>query len=113
VYGVISSVDSSVITSSALRERAIMSEAIHVLSTTVRSAAGVEYVARVYGEQRGDGTWWAWLEFHPRSGSAAALRTGQETSQPDRAAVEYWAGGLEPVYLEGALARAHPLIPRQ
>jgi hypothetical protein len=34
------------------------------------------------------------------------LSTEQETSQPDRKAVEYWAGGLEPVYLEGALARA-------
>jgi hypothetical protein len=33
-------------------------------------------------------------------------RTGQETSQPDRKALEYWATGLEAVYLEGALARA-------
>jgi hypothetical protein len=34
------------------------------------------------------------------------LVTQQETSQPNRAALEYWADGLEPIYLEGALARA-------
>jgi hypothetical protein len=34
------------------------------------------------------------------------LRTEQETSQPNRVAVEYWASGLEPIYLEGAFARA-------
>jgi hypothetical protein len=34
------------------------------------------------------------------------LHTDRETSQPNRAALEYWADGLEPVYLEGALARA-------
>jgi len=36
----------------------------------------------------------------------ATLRTDQETSQPNRGALEYWADGLEPVYLQGALARA-------
>ena len=39
-------------------------------------------------------------------GSGRPLRTGQETSQPNRWALDYWAGGLEPVYLEGALTRA-------
>jgi hypothetical protein len=34
------------------------------------------------------------------------LRTGQETSQPNRDAVAYWAGGLEPIYFEGAFTRA-------
>jgi hypothetical protein len=29
-----------------------------------------------------------------------------ETTQPDRAALEYWASGIEPIYLDGALARA-------
>jgi hypothetical protein len=35
------------------------------------------------------------------------LITEQETSQPNRTALEYWADGLEPVYLDGAFARAH------
>jgi hypothetical protein len=43
-------------------------------------------------------------------GSRRALQydfvTDHETSQPNRIAIEYWAGGLEPIYLESALARA-------
>ena len=85
-----------------------MTELIHEHSATVTGNDGMRYRARVYGEQRRDGTWGGWIEFVPADGGATshALRTGQETSQPDRNAVEYWAGGLEPVYLEGALSRA-------
>jgi hypothetical protein len=64
------------------------------------------YVVQICGEERIDGTWEAWLEFHATDISQPILRTGQETSQPNRAAIEYWAGGLEPIYIEGALARA-------
>jgi hypothetical protein len=35
-----------------------------------------------------------------------AMLTEQERSQPNRTALEYWADGLEPVYLEGAFLRA-------
>jgi hypothetical protein len=63
------------------------------------------YAVHVCGEQRADGTWQGWIEFHP-SGLKPILCTEQETSQPNRGALEYWADGLEPVYLEGALARA-------
>jgi hypothetical protein len=83
-----------------------MAEHIHTLTTSVRSPAGVEYEARVHGERRTDGTWAGWLEFRPTHGVEPVLRTEQETSQPDRGALEYWAGGLEPVYLDGALLRA-------
>jgi hypothetical protein len=64
------------------------------------------YKVRIYGDERIDGTWRAWVEFHPRDGSSTVLRTEQETSQPNLTAVEYWADGLEPIYFEGALARA-------
>jgi len=64
------------------------------------------YVVRICGEERADGTWEGWLEFHPTDTGQPILRTDQETSQPNRSAIEYWADGLEPVYLEGALARA-------
>ena len=64
------------------------------------------YIARIYGEERTDGTWEGWIEFHPIDKSKPVLRTGQETSQPNRASIEYWALGLEPIYLEGAFARA-------
>ena len=67
---------------------------------------GTTYVARVYGTERADGTWEGWLEFHPSDNSKPPLRTQEETSQPNRITIEYWAFGLEPIYLEGALARA-------
>lgn len=75
-------------------------------SARVRGVDGVSYVARTYGSERADGTWMAWLEFTPVGTLHPTLYTDQETSQPNRAAIEYWASGLEPVYLEGALARA-------
>ena len=64
------------------------------------------YVVWICGEERIDGTREGWLEFHPTDISQPILRTEQETSQPNRVAIEYWADGLEPIYLEGALARA-------
>lgn len=81
-------------------------EHLHTISKHVRDEAGREYEARVYGSKRGDGTWDGWIEFHSLDGKGPVLRTGQETSQPNRITVDYWAGGLEPVYLEGALKRA-------
>jgi hypothetical protein len=67
---------------------------------------GTTYAVRACGEERVDGTWEGWLEFHSTDSSHPVLSTEQETSQPNRSALEYWADGLEPVYLEGALARA-------
>jgi hypothetical protein len=66
---------------------------------------GTTYVARVYGRARADGTWEGWIEF-VAVGAAVVLRTDQETTQSNREGVAYWASGLEPVYLEGAFARA-------
>jgi hypothetical protein len=64
------------------------------------------YIVRICGEERSDGTWEGWLEFHSADATKPTLLAEQETSQPNRTALEYWADGLEPVYLEGALARA-------
>jgi hypothetical protein len=83
-----------------------MSELIHTHSIQVTSPDGTLYTVYAYGQQREDGTWSGWLEFHPANKSEPVLKTKQETSQPSREAVEYWATGLEPVYLDGALARA-------
>jgi hypothetical protein len=63
------------------------------------------YAVRVRGRAREDGRWEGWLEFEPGRGGRA-LRTPRETTQPNRDALRYWATGLEPIYLEGALARA-------
>jgi len=43
--------------------------------------------------------------------SAAVLTTERETTQPSREALLYWATGLEPIYLEGAFARAVRAAP--
>ena len=64
------------------------------------------YIVRICGEERLDGTWVGWLEFHSADAKKTAMLTEQETSQPNRTALEYWADGLEPVYIEGAFARA-------
>src|SRR5437667_2962686 len=77
-----------------------MAEFIHEHSTRVKDEDGTAYVVRIYARQRTDGTWEGWLEFHPTDKRKSVLRTEQETSQPNRLAVEYWASGLEPIYLD-------------
>lgn len=89
-----------------------MPELVHEYSYLYRSEGGTAYVMRAWGKAREDGTWEGWLEFIPvdtaenTAAHGSALRTGRETSQPNRDAVAYWASGLEPVYFEGAFARA-------
>jgi len=78
-----------------------MAEFIHEHSTGVKSEDGTTYIVRVYGQERSDGTWEGWLEFHPTDKRKSVLRTEQETSQRNWIAIEYWASGLEPIYLEG------------
>jgi hypothetical protein len=70
------------------------------------SIDGAIYEVLVYGSERKDGTWSGSLQFRDVK-TKKTLTTGQETSQPDRKALEYWATGVEDVYLEGALRRAH------
>lgn len=78
----------------------------HRSKVTKVTKGDITYTARIHGEQRTDGTWEAWLEFHPNHSSQPILTTEQETSQPNLIALGYWADGLEPIYLEGAFARA-------
>ena len=84
-----------------------MAELLQKYLTTITGTNGTAYLVTSYGEERTDGTWIGWLEFEPSDPDKPLLRTEQETSQPNRTAVEYWATGLEPVYFEGAFKRAH------
>jgi hypothetical protein len=86
-----------------------MAELIHQHSVHIRTREGTEFRAQTYAERQPDGTWTGWLEFTPVDGKGPVLRTERETTQPNREAVEYWAGGLEPVYFEGAFVRAQPI----
>lgn len=82
-----------------------MRDLIQEYASKVRDESGKEFIARAFGRERSDGTWAGWIEFEP-SGGGEKLETGQETSQPNRTDLEYWATGLEPIFLEGALRRA-------
>ena len=64
---------------------------------------GVPYRTQVCGRPSGH-TWEGWIEFIANDGSDAR-RTSRETTQPNHDALVYWALGLSPTYLEGALAR--------
>ncbi len=68
-------------------------------------AEGTFWIPLIYGTRCADGTWEAWIEFRALTDEPVRA-TARETTQPNRAAVEYWAGGLAPVYFEGAFARA-------
>jgi hypothetical protein len=85
----------------------------HVVSiyagSPLKIVDGTVYVAQACGRQREDGLWEGWLEFVPDDGSVV-LRSERETTQPNLPDLEYWASGLTPVYLQGALERT--LTPR-
>ena len=81
-----------------------MAELIQEYLEKIEDRSGTSYEIFTYGEARPDGNWEGWIEFHTPSGKA--LRTGRETTQPNRKALAYWASGLEPLYFEGAFARA-------
>lgn len=81
-----------------------MAEVLVTYSDPV-SAGGLTYRARACGREMDDGRWEGWIEFEALDGPAV-LRSSRETTQPNRTDTVYWATGLTPVYLEGALGRA-------
>ena len=82
-----------------------MAEVLVAFDQPVADALG-EYHARAVGRLGEDGMWQGWLEFIPIDGSSEVLVGGVETHQPEREHLEYWATGLTPVFLQGALHRA-------
>ena len=82
-----------------------MPEALMEFAELVLSHDGAPYRARAYGGVMTDGLWEGWIEFIPLDGGTP-LRSPRETTQPNRVDTVYWATGLSPTYLEGALVRA-------
>ena len=82
-----------------------MAALIHEHATRVRTPEGELFTARTWREPEGH-LWHGWLEFTPAGADRPTLRTDRETSQPSKQALAYWAEGLEPLYFEGAFARA-------
>lgn len=87
-----------------------MAEVLVEYTDVVTGTNGREYAARACGAAADNGHWQGWLEFTDRD-TGDTVRSGRETTQPNRTDTVYWATGLTGVYLEGALERAlHPLV---
>ena len=86
-----------------------MAEVLMEFAEPILDRSGAAYIARACGAPVDHGLWNGWLEFVPVDGGTP-IRSARETTQPNRIDTEYWATGLTPVYLEGALQRAlHPI----
>jgi len=88
-----------------------MAQVVSAFSEVIRTTDGTSYTVTACGRERSDGMWEGWLEFAPDD-TSRVLRTRRETTQPNLTDLRYWATGLTPVYLEGALARALEVPPR-
>ena len=81
-----------------------MAEVLVTFPEVIVGSDGRSYSARACGSPMDDARWQGWIEFEP-VGGGSPLRSGRETTQPNRADTAYWATGLTTVYLEGALER--------
>jgi hypothetical protein len=81
-----------------------VSEVFVEFADPVADSDGKSYIAQACGSEMPDGMWQGWIEFIPQDGEP--IRSGRETTQPNRQDTEYWATGLTHVYLEGSLSRA-------
>lgn len=84
-----------------------MAEVFREFESVVVAPDGTTYRARVCGGEARDGTrrWHGWIEFVD-SDRGTTIRTQRETTQRNRTDTAYWANGLTPHYLDGALRRA-------
>ena len=88
-----------------------MAEVFVEFTEPVVARDGTAYIARACGREADHGMWQGWVEFLPVDGGEP-IRSGRETTQPNRQDTAYWATGLTPVYLEGALERASNPLSR-
>jgi len=89
-----------------------MAQVLATFNDVLTDDDGISYRAHACGSEMADGKWQGWIEFIPLDGSPA-IRSGRETTQPNRGDAVYWASGLTNVYLQGAFQRAlNPLVRR-
>ena len=87
-----------------------MAEVLVEYTDVVITAGAKRYTAQACGAPVPSGQWQGWLEFTDVD-TGESVRSGRETTQPNRTDTLYWATGLTAVYLEGALERAlHPAV---
>ena len=89
-----------------------MAQVLLTFDTRVADESGT-YRPRVVGRLADDGMWEGWLEFEPIDRAGDTVIGPVESRQPEREHLTYWATGLTPVYIEGALRRARrPVVIR-
>jgi hypothetical protein len=86
-----------------------MAEVLVAFAEPVSNGTG-RYAARAVTRQAEDGMWQGWIEFESLDDPRTVVVGPVESTQPEHEHVRYWATGLTPVFLEGALSRA--LSPR-
>ena len=83
-----------------------VSEVLMEYDPIVSETDGGRWKPRACG-RRGEGHMWeGWIEFVPLGSGSKPVHSRRESTQPSREALVYWATGLTPVYLKGALERA-------
>ena len=87
-----------------MNAEARMAQVVHECEHRVTQPGKGRYRVAAMAEPRGN-VWIGWLEFSSEQ-DGSMVRTSEETSQPTRDDVAYWASGLEPIYLDGAFRRA-------
>jgi hypothetical protein len=83
-----------------------MAEVLVDYENTITGADGSRWAARACGRRGAINMWEGWIEFVPLDLDRKPIRSTRETTQPSREDLLYWATGLTPVYLRGALTRA-------
>ena len=83
-----------------------MSEVLMEYDPIVSEADGGTWKPRACGRRGVGHMWEGWLEFVPLTRASPPVRGRRESTQPSRESLLYWATGLTPVYLKGALERA-------
>jgi hypothetical protein len=83
-----------------------MAEVLVDYENTIAGADGSRWAARACGRRGAINMWEGWIEFVPLDLDQKPIRSTRETTQPSREDLLYWATGLTPVYLRGALTRA-------
>lgn len=88
----------------------VMAEVVMGYDAIISDADGSRWAARACGRPGAGEMWDGWIEFVPVEPGRQPVRTPRETTQPSHDDLLYWASGLTPVYLKGALIRAR--LPR-
>jgi hypothetical protein len=89
-----------------------MATLVYEFPWAVTDDSGSRYIARAWATRQAEPgkLWECRLVFTSALGDRP-LVTDAETTQKTLDDVRYWASGLEPIYLDGALERAKRLTP--